>query len=73
MCKKEVGGRGEAYKFSVGILGWADSLSGAIFSFRGAPQGNRQSMGHHRGIGRAIELPYRALINTLLLILILLY
>ena len=23
--------------------------------------------GHHRGIGRAIELPYRALVNTLLI------
>ena len=30
-----------------------------------SPQG-----GHHRGIGKAIYLPYRALVNTLLLIVI---
>ena len=30
---------------------------------------NRELVGHHRGIGRPIEYPYRALINTLLMVL----
>ena len=49
-------------------MAWAGPVSWAMTT--GITSYSPHGGGHHRGIGRAIELPYRALIDTLLLVVI---